>query len=1510
MKLRLAIDKFLVLGIILLIMSIGVIIVISLSQFNMYKENAELVSQSKQVIILSERIHANAELKFAILKNKLYTEAESSNLESNKLDSVINLDLVALEQMPGKLPLLSKVIDSLRYSIQQFSTTNNTVFQLIQSGDKEKASIFLNKGSLIENLVKIETYVIQLQQTEEQLAVKHRGLHDKNTSENSITLAITVLATIFLIIVLLLRASFNHKFKKEKDLIESENKYRLLVEDSPDAIVIYQKGKIAFVNAETVQLMKATSKDELIGKPVLEFIHPDQRGFVIDRMKKLVKEAVPLPVAEEKFLRLDGSLIDVEVKSIPIQFNGEIAAQAIIRDISKRKKAENLLKASEEKYKSIIAASPDGVVITDLEGRCLMASPVAQKIYGATEQEIIGRLVTDFIISEDRERAQSNLALMFQGNMSGPGEYIGIHQTGSYFNMEANAEFIRDAEGNPQQLVFIIRDISDRKKEEAEIINRKEALKEAQRIGKIGSWELNHQTGQLIWSEQVYHIVQRDSQTFQPSFEAFLEMLVPEEVEMVKTTFETSVKNHTKYDIVHKVIMPNNEIKYLHELGETIYDKAGNPLISIGTGQDITEIKKAEQKLEKSNRLFLFISMINQMIVRTTSELMLFEEACKIAVTVGHFKMAWIGKIDQVTNLVVPLIHAGDERGYTELLNKISLVKEKPESKGPTARAILEGKHVVCNDIENDASMKIWRDEALIRGYHSSISLPILKFGKVTGAFSIYAGVKGFFDETEISLLEEATSDISFAIEIFEKEKERHRALEKLKEQKAQLETLSDNLPGVMIYQLLRLPNGEKRFTYVSNGVAQITGKTSEEVIANPNILYEIIHKEDLPDFLAKEALAEKNNTVFNAEVRCVDAVGNIHWLQITSTPRILEDGMVVWDGFYLDITSQKMALEKIRLANDRFELIATATNDIVWDWDFVTNKLWWNQNYFDVFGFEKSNAPLDIESWRKHIHPEDQKRVRERINKILAAGDTFWDDEFRCLKSNGELLYIYDRGFIQYDKDGKPIRMTGSMLDFTERKKTEDARRRTEEKYRTLVEQASDAILIANEKGEFITVNTSATKISGYTEQELMKLSFFDFTVPEDIAANPFKFEALNAGKTLVVERLMQGKGGKRLHVEITSKLLSDGRLLIFVRDISERIKVQNEIIKEKNLSDSIINSLPGVFYLVTEKGKFLRWNKNFEEVTQYTAAEIMMLSPMEFFEEANKIQMAKEIKEAFDTNKFSILTEFYLKNQQKVPYYLSGIILEYEGEKCMMGVGIDFTERVKAQEEIKGTTEKLRALTAHVLNIREEERKRIGREIHDDLGQQLTAIKMDIAWLAKKMPPENAMLHTKISNIHSLLDGSNKAVRRILNELRPGILDDYGLLGALEMLNSQFKNSTGIPVEFVTNVAELKLPVPTATCIFRVFQEAFTNITKYADAKSVTSSLTVLDGFILINIDDDGKGFDPATVKSKKSFGLLGMKERVFSLGGSFEVNSYPFKGTRIIISLPLVPLQTLNL
>jgi len=664
---------------------------------------------------------------------------------------------------------------------------------------------------------------------------------------------------------------------------------------------------------------------------------------------------------------------------------------------------------------------------------------------------------------------------------------------------------------------------------------------------------------------------------------------------------------------------------------------------------DITEKKKAEQSLVKANRLYFFISQVNQMIVRTTDEKTLFTEACRIAVELGRFRMAWIGMVNEVAGTVIPVMYAGEENGYLSKIKSIS-IKEVPEGNGPAGTAIRKGKYVICNDIANDPAMAPWRDAALERGYRSVMALPIQKFGTTIGAFTFYAAEKDFFDTAEIALLAEATGDVSFALENFEKDRQR------------------------------------------------------------------------------------------------------------------------------------KAAEDEIKRSNERFEMIAIATNDVIWDWNLLTNEIWWNNNFYTLFGHNKQKIFKDSNSWINGIHPEDRKRVTDGINKVIHSGKDFWHDEYRHLKADNTQLFVYDRGFVLHDEKGVPYRMIGSMLDITELKKAEE------------------------------------------------------------------------------------------------------------------------DITKEKNLSDSIINSLPGIFYLYNKEGKFLRWNKNFENVSKYTADEISRMHPLDFFDEDEKELLIEKIGNVFIAGEDNVQANFLLKTKEKLPYYFTGKAIEYEGETCLMGVGIDFSERVKAQAAIEQAAEKLQQLTAHLQEIRELERKRIGREIHDELGQQLTAIKMDVSWIDKKMPEEFPALKEKLKNIIGLLNGSNHSIRRILSELRPTILDDYGLVEALDWLGKQFTETTGIPVSYTVSGSESAIPEQIITCIFRVYQEALTNVTRYANAHKVNTSLIVSPENIIFTTQDDGIGFDIAAAATKRSFGILGMKERVLSLKGNFEMDSASGKGTTIKISIPL--------
>lgn len=610
---------------------------------------------------------------------------------------------------------------------------------------------------------------------------------------------------------------------------------------------------------------------------------------------------------------------------------------------------------------------------------------------------------------------------------------------------------------------------------------------------------------------------------------------------------------------------------------------------------------------------------------------------------------------------------------------------------------------------------------------------------------------------------------------------------------------------------------------------------------------------------------------------------------------------------FFRDITKIKNAEKEIKISTERFKLVTTATNDMIWDWNLLTDELWWNFNYNSLFGYDDTSVTHHINDWVKSVHKEDRDRVKKGIYKVIELKQNFWSDEYRYLKKDGTVLFIYDRGYVVYNDDGKPYRMIGSMLNITDRILAEKAVKESEEKYRTLVNQASDAIYIIDIEGNILTVNPSACKLTNYTEDELLSMNVYQFLVKEDIEASPLRFADLKEGKTVIIQRRLKTKLNTFIVVETLANMLSDGRILIFARDIGDRIKAENEIIKEKIFSDSIINSLPGIFYLHDDKGVFLRWNKNFEIVTGYSSAEIQNAHPLDFYVYEDRDIVREKAKKVLEKNEIYIddlETTLLTKKAKKISYFFTGSKVIFKDKPCLIVVGIDSEEKKIANEKLKKSYEDIRSLATHLTHIREEERKRIGREIHDELGQQLTAVKMDITWIDKNIANENIGVKTKLKNVIDLLDGSNKSVRRILTELSPGIIDNNGLVAALERLNAQFSSTTNVPIEFVTSKKSIQLNQEIANCIFRVYQEALTNIMRYANATKVCTSLSIKKNKVVVHIEDNGDGFDTSIKKNTKSFGILGMKERVLAKEGTFELTSQIGVGTKISIYLPYTP------
>lgn len=617
----------------------------------------------------------------------------------------------------------------------------------------------------------------------------------------------------------------------------------------------------------------------------------------------------------------------------------------------------------------------------------------------------------------------------------------------------------------------------------------------------------------------------------------------------------------------------------------------------------------------------------------------------------------------------------------------------------------------------------------------------------------------------------------------------------------------------------------------------------------------------------------------------------------------------IISDGNFMtivrDITEKTQTLKDLSDSETRYKTLADNAPVGIFETNHIGKTIYVNEKLLSFSGrtFDEVMGNL----WLDYLHPDDRLKILENweLNAGLEAESI---SEYRIVDKKGFIRTVQGCAVPTYDYKGKFRGHIGTLVDITKEREALSDLKASEEKYRVLIEQASDAIYICDESGKISTVNKRTVEYSGYSEVELVGKSIYDFINPSDFVEKAKELESLKEGKIIQVTREVRNKAGQSFSFDVTAKSISDGRILVIARDITDKLATQALVVKERDLSNSVINSLPGIFYLHNREGLILKWNKNLETVTGFDHTEMDGIDVRQFFDSSKIEMMTHEAKQVFDFGYGTTNAVFINKNGIKTPYYLSGYRLNYEGETCIIAVGIDISEKIQQEKLLKHSYEEIRELASHLTKIRDEERKRISREIHDELGQKLTAIRMDVGWIFEKGGALNQVAKESLENIVSLLNDGNESVRRILTELRPAILHDRNLIEALKNQNESFVATKKIPIDFTHNFSDVEIPEAVADCIFRVYQESLTNIMRYAEATRVGCDVSIKDDSLSVSITDNGKGFNIKDTGLKKRFGILGMKERIYSQGGELDIQSSEGVGTTISFSIPFVTKKNL--
>ena len=758
----------------------------------------------------------------------------------------------------------------------------------------------------------------------------------------------------------------------EQNLKDSEERYRSFFENSLDAILLtVTDGKVLAANPAACKMFQMTE---------MEICRAGKNGLIATEEKAYSKimekrSTTGKIKAELTFRRKDGSYFLGEISSsIFHNFQGANRTSMIIRDISERVKSEEALKVSEERYRFLFEYSTTPKWIFDLEtGKILDVNDTAVKHYGYSREELIGMLTNDLKSPEELPRmAEIHHRLKNMEGLIRFGIFTQVKKDGTKIKAEVSGHkcLFKD---KPCMVIDSF-DVTERENILQQLKDRKEKLKTAQKIAKLGYWKNNLETGELYWSEELFDIGGRDRKSYSPTLENLVDIIHPEDRGNFYKVRKELFEGKDDREIEYRIIMPDGSLKWIHQNGKLIKDEQGKPIIYEGTAQDVTSRKLLELSLEESNLRY-------QMISKATSD----------AIWDWDFKKtkAYWGK------------------GFQTMFG-YSMKEIKP------IYGFWE------QNIHPDDREKVLKNiQEAINGTNSNWTMEY-RFRKADNSYA-YVLDRGFF------IRDKSGKAIKLAggMQDITERKDLEELLDK-----------SNKLARIGSYEL-----NYKTGNLYWNSIA----KTIYEVPKDFKPSLEKIRDFYQPDLSQEEVVkafdnAIENGTSFDVEVRIRTAKGNIRWIRLIGETESVDGKLSKVYGSIQDIDDSKKNEEALRLSNERYDIVTKATNDSIWDWDLVENKVVRPGKTLEGTLGYGSIPPEDVDSfWTAHVNAEDWKRISDNRKALFSdPHENYWEDEYRFLKPDGSNAIIYDRGFIIRDKSGKAIRMIGASRDISKLKESE----------------------------------------------------------------------------------------------------------------------------------------------------------------------------------------------------------------------------------------------------------------------------------------------------------------------------------------------------------------------------------------------------------------------------------------------------------------------------------------
>ena len=1310
-----------------------------------------------------------------------------------------------------------------------------------------------------ENFSDSQVATINVPLGEWQIYVKEK---DADYLEAVIPLAILGLFLSLLVghlirIILQKPAELEEQVKLQTEIIfGKEKRYRALVEKSNDAVAILNKKGTPIYVSPSITSVLGYSESEALKLNLINLIHPEDLHYVAAVLEDVLDAPeVPInsPIVRVKHKNgswrwvdatLTNMLDDPNVKGIIDNF----------RDITERKNAEESILKEKQLSEAILNSLPGIFYLFNQKGEFLLWNKNFEEVSEFSANEIKKMHPTEFFEGEDQKHILERIMETFEKGESFAEAYFTTKSGKKIYHYFTGS--LIDYKGETCLLGTGI-DTSKRRKAELELKKSEEQLIS-------------------IFNNSISAVIMMDDQGLITNWNPRAEEIFGWKAEEVLN------------QPMHHYIMPEKH-RERHLNGMKRYQKTGKGAI-LNSNIEIDAVTKDKRKIDISLGVTTvsirgkdyFISFINDISERKQIERKnQFEQKNRDALINSTEDLIW--SVDKDMNLIT-----------ANNPFKITFLKY-------SGKEIMEGNTILPYELDEDYINK-WRD--LYKQALKGESVTYINDRALENKNQSQQMMETQFNPIIINgIIEGVACSARDITERLKHQKETEEFNEKL--------TTAQEIAKLGYWEHIL---GEKELFWTDQ-VYEIWDEDFNDHQPTVDTFFETVHPEDRDKFNLYTNKPIDDIQIQDIEYRIITRKGNLKWVhQYGKKLQAKDKDLVIFKGTMRDITDKKNQEQAILEYNLKLETAQKIAKLGYWELDIANNKLTWSKQIFEIWETSEKEFEVTFNNFFESIHPEDRENFSIEQERAL-RGEKPLETEHRIVLKNGKIKWVLERGEIIKNNDGESLLFEGTVQDITNQKEIEIELREQNNFIKTAIDNLPVGIAVRNlETGKFTLMNKNFTEIYGWSKKEFNNVdSFFEKVYPDPTYREKIKKQIFSDLASKDVNRMqwegikvVTKKGDNRIVNAKNIPLYDQNIMISSVVDITEKALAEQQLALSNERYEYVTKATFDAIWDWDLIKKSIFWGEGFKTIFGYKPVTTTEQYWYENIHPQDLKRVQQSIQQAIESQNLNWENEYRFKHANGTYRYVKdrGIILRNVERKAIRIIGAlqDITSQREYEEKLLDVNQKLRNLSAHLQQAREEERIAIAREIHDELGQQLTGIKLDVSWLKNRLEeavPENTERAQRlIENINKTIND----VRKIASHLRPGVLDDLGLEAAIEWQSNQFETQTGIKCHLHLDSVKGDYGKEINTSVYRIYQEALTNIMRHAKATEVNTFFSEKNNTLLLEVIDNGVGIGDNQKNNSFSLGITGMRERAFTVNGSFHLFKPKEGGTKLKVTVPI--------